>query len=303
MDRLADMRLFIAVIEAGGFAAGGRRLGLSPASVSERIAALEARSGARLLVRTTRSLALTDEGRHFVETARSVLAELDDLEVRLRDGAQRLSGRVRLTAPFDLGRNRIAPIIDRFMADHPDIAVELILSDGIGDLVADGIDFAIRFGALGDSSLVSRRIGANRRLAVAAPSYLSRRGRPRVPTDLEQHDCLVMLFGSRLDDRWRFAHDGREVVVAVKGRRIANDGDLIRRWAIAGCGIALKSIWDVEQDLAAGRLIELLPDNALPSGALQLVYPGGRPLPRRCRALIDTIAEQLRGPAAPDLAT
>lgn len=293
MDRVSDMRLFVAVVDSGGLAAGGRRLGLSPARTSERIAALEEQSGARLLVRTTRSIALTDEGRLFVDTARSVLAEIDDLAARLRDGAETLSGRVRLTAPVDLGRNRIAPILDRFMEQHPGVAIELILSDGFGDLVGEGVDFAVRFGALPDSSHIAQRIGPNRRVPVAAPAYLDRFGRPERPTDLTGHDCLVMLFGARPDNRWRFRDGEREIVVTVKGQRTANDGDLIRRWAIAGHGIAMKSIWDVEDDLAAGRLAELLPEYTLSSGALQIIHPAGRPLPRRCRAAMDAIASEI----------
>lgn len=287
------MRLFVAVIDAGQIGAGGRRLGLSPASASERIAAIEARSGARLLVRTTRSLGMTDEGRLYADVARSILADVDDLDARLRDGTTRISGRLRIEAPVDLGRNRIAPILDRFMAAHPHISVELVLSDGIGDLVSNGIDFSLRFGALSDSSLVARKIGPNRRLTCAAPSYIARQGQPIVPADLAQHDCLVMLFGNRPDNRWRFSRGRDQIVVSVNPRRSANDSDLIRRWAMAGHGIAMKSIWDVSSDLAAGRLVELLPDFTLPDSNLQIVYPAGRAPPLRTRALMDAIAADL----------
>lgn len=284
------MRLFAAVVDAGGLAAGGRRVGLSPASVSERIAALETRSGARLLIRTTRAFSLTDEGRLYLDTARSVLAEIDDLETRLRDGADRISGRIRLGAPVDLGRNRIARLIDDFMDRHPDVAVELILSDGFGDLVGDGMDFALRYGALADSGLIARRLAPNRRLVCASPAYVETQGAPTTPSDLAHHKCLVMMFGDRPQNLWRFQENGRERIVKVTGRRIANDGDLVRRWAIEGRGVALKSLCDVAGDLEEGRLIELLADFAIAEGALQIVYPAGRPLPRRTRALIDAIA-------------
>lgn len=293
MDRISDMRLFVAVIDAGGIGAGGRQMGLSPASSSERIAGIEARAGVRLLVRTTRSLSLTDEGRVYVTAARGILADIDDLDTRLRDGTDRISGRLRITAPVDLGRNRIAPILDRFMAAHPDVSVELILADGFGDLVSENVDFALRFGALADTSLIARRLGPNRRLACAAPSYVARCGSPASPTDLRDHDCLVMMFGDRADDRWRFMGARGEIIVPVTGRRKANDGDLIRQWAIAGHGIALKSIWDVSADLASGALVELLPNHALQGGALQIVFPAGRPPPRRSRALMDAIAADL----------
>ncbi|MET0248327.1 MAG: LysR substrate-binding domain-containing protein [Sphingobium sp.] len=289
MDRISDMQFFTAVIDAGGIGAGGRRLGLSPASASERLAGLEARSGARLLVRTTRSLTLTDEGQLFLEAARGILAEIADLDARLRDGANRISGRIRVETPVDLGRNRIAPILDMFMAAHPDVSVELILGDGFSDLVREGIDFALRFGALADTSLVTRRIGPNRRLPCASPSYIARHGTPRVPAELAEHDCLVMQFGNRPDDRWRFRGEQGDIVVQVKGRRKANDGDLIRQWAVAGHGIAMKSVWDVGADIAAGRLVELLPDHSLAGSALQIIYPAGRQLPRRSRALMDAV--------------
>lgn len=289
MAQLADMRLFVAVVDADGLAAGGRRVGLSPASVSERIAALEARSGARLLIRTTRALSLTDEGRLYLDTARSVLAEIDDLEARLRDGAERISGRIRLGAPVDLGRNRIAPLIDDFMGRHPDVVIELVLSDGLGDLVGDGMDFAIRYGILADSGLIARRVAPNRRLVCASPAYVEAHGAPDSPSNLVQHKCLVMLFGDRPQNLWRFREDGHERVVKIAGSRMANDGDLIRRWAIDGRGIAMKSLCDVAEDVKEGRLIELLADFAVSEGTLQIVYPAGRPLPRRTRALIDAI--------------
>lgn len=291
MDRLSDMALFLAVIDAGGLAAGGRRFGISPASVSERIAALEARSAARLLVRTTRSISLTEEGRILADAARNILSEVDDLDARLREGTDQISGAVRVAAPLDLGRNRIAPILDAFMCEHPAVSVELILSDGLSSLITEGIDFAVRYGAQSDSSMIVKKLAPNRRLICAAPSYLARAGVPLHPQDLRDHDCLVMLFGDRRDDRWPLRQDGREIRISVSGKRTANDGDLIRRWAIAGHGLALKSYWDVCDDLKTGRLAEVLPDYTSSNADLQLVYSSGRPLPRRCRALIDTIAE------------
>lgn len=294
MDRFSDMKLFLAVIDAGGLAAGGRRLGLSPASVSERIAALEARTGARLLVRTTRSLGLTDEGRAYAETARSVLAEIDDLDTRLREGAEQISGHIRIGAPLDLGRNRIAVILDDFMVQNPGISIELILSDGFTDLVTESLDFAIRYGRLADSGQMVRKLADSRRVACASPAYLDRHGSPAIPSDLVAHHCLIMLFGSRPDNRWQFQQDGQVTTVTVRGRRVANDGELIRRWAIEGHGIAMKSIRDIEKELKNGTLIELLPAFAISDSALQIVYPAGRPLPRRSRTLIDFFAEHFR---------
>lgn len=294
MDRLSDFRLFLAVIDAGSLVGGGRRLHLSPASVSERIAALEASLGVRLLVRTTRSLMPTDEGRAFADAARNMLGEIDEITARLRDGVTRLSGRVRLSAPIDLGRNRIAPVIDRFLADHPEVSIELLLSDAISDLIAEDIDFAIRLGALEDSSQTAIKIADNRRVACAAPAYLASAGIPSEPAALRDHTCLVMRFGQRRDDRWHFVKDGRDVTVKVTGTRAANDGDLIRRWAIAGHGIAMKSVADIGTDLATGRLVEVLSDFSKPAGALQIVYTAGRMMPRRSRMVMECIVDALK---------
>jgi DNA-binding transcriptional LysR family regulator len=298
MDRFADMQLFLAVAETGGFAAGGRRLGLSPASVTARIAALEERSGVRLFNRTTRTVTLTDEGQTFGEAARNILAEIEELDLRLTADKDSLSGYVRIAAPFDLGRNRIAPVLDRFMAEHPRIKVELLLSDGFIDLVGNRIDLALRYGNLPDSSLMARRLGDNRRVVCASPDYLERHGTPETPEQLAGHNCLIMLIGDKPRSRWEFLVDGKAQNLTVSGNRITNDGELIRRWALEGQGIALKSIWDVHDDLAQGRLVELLKDFAVPDNSLQLVYPTAQSLPKRTRALINALVQELGQPNA-----
>lgn len=290
MDRFSDMTLFLAIVDAGGLAAGGRKLGLSPARVSERMQAMEAQVGVRLLTRTTRSINLTEEGRLYVEAARGILADVDDLDTRLRDGGKRISGPIRVAAPFDLGRNRIAPLLDAFMAAHPAISVELALSDAFGNLVDEGIDIAVRYGRLEDSGLVVRRLADSRRIVCASPDYVAQHGEPAAPHDLTGHNCLLMRFGLHRDDRWPFMAEGRETIVHVSGNRTANDGDLIRRWALAGYGVAFKSIWDVADDLSSGRLVELLGNHAPPSSGVQIVYPAARNLPRRVRAVIDYLA-------------
>jgi DNA-binding transcriptional LysR family regulator len=296
MDRFADMQLFLAVAETGGFAAGGRRLGLSPASVTARIAALEERSGVRLFNRTTRTVTLTDEGQTFGEAARNILAEIEELDQRLTTDKDSLSGHLRIAAPFDLGRNRIAPILDRFMVEHPRIKVELLLSDGFIDLVGNRIDLALRYGNLPDSSLMARRLGDNRRVVCASPEYLERHGHPDTPEQLAGHNCLIMVFGDKPDNRWQFLIDGKPQVLTVSGNRTTNDGELIRSWALEDQGIALKSVWDVQDDLAKGRLVELLKDFAVPDNSLQLVYPTAQSLPKRTRALIDAIVQELGQP-------
>lgn len=290
---LDNLTLFLMIIEKGGLSAAGRELGLSPASVSERLATLEAYYGVTLLTRTTRSISLTDEGRLLAEGARRLLAEADELESRVRLGAQKISGPVRLSAPVDLGQSRIVPILDRFLDCHPDVTIDLNLTDSFVDLVSQGIDFAVRYGTLADSTLKAKPIGENRRVVCASPSYLERNGTPQHPDDLLRHDCIVMRFGINSDRVWSFRVNGEPYPVTVRGRRTANTGDLVRRWALLGHGLCLKSVWDVQADLNAGRLIEVLAPFSAGRTALQIVYPPTRVQPRRVRALIDTITREL----------
>lgn len=291
MDRLQAYSLFVKIVEKKGLAAAGRELGLSPATVTERLRALEQDLGAQLLNRTTRSISLTDEGRVLFEGARKLLSEAKDLNARIQYGAAQLSGPIRLSAPLDLGRNKITPLVDRFMTENPSVEIELVLTDGFLDLVAQGIDFAIRLGDLRDSSLKAKKLGENRRLACAAPNYLQRFGTPKSPDDLHNHNCILMRFGPFVDHEWHFQVKGAPLSVAVRGNRIANDGELVRRWCVDGHGITLKSIWDVEDDLAAGRLREVLAQFAPAPTAIQIVYPGGQAMTRRVRALIEYLAE------------
>jgi len=290
---LNHLELFLLIIEKGGLSAAGRELGLSPASVSERLAALESHYGVALLTRTTRSISLTDEGRTLAEGARRLLAEAEELDSRVRLGAQSLSGPVRLSAPVDLGQARIVPIVDRFLDQHREVSVELNLTDGFVDLVSQGLDFAVRYGTLADSSLKVKPIGENRRVVCAAPGYLERMGVPLHPDELHGHDCIVMRFGINSDHQWSFLVDGKPYSVAVRSRRMANHGELVRRWALQGHGLCLKSVWDVQADLDGGRLIEVLAPYSAARTALQIVYPGTRSQPRRVRALIEAIATEL----------
>lgn len=290
---LDGLRLFVLIVEKGGLSAAGREMGLSPATVSERLAALESYYGAALLKRTTRSISLTDEWRLLVEGARRLLAEADDMESRIRFGTQNISGPIRLTAPVDLGQNRIVPILDRFLDRHPAVSIDLNLTDSFVDLVAQGIDFAVRYGTLEDSTLKARVIGENRRLICAAPTYLQRQGVPQHPADLLDHDCILMRFALGIDRAWSFRVDGREYAVNVRARRTTNNGELIKRWALAGVGLCKKSVWDVQTDLDAGRLVEVLAPFSTPLTALHIVYPPNSVQPRRVKTLIDMIAGEL----------
>lgn len=290
---LENLSLFLRIVEKGGLAVAGREVGLSPATVSERLASLEAYYGAALLTRTTRAISLTEEGRALVEGARRLLAEAEELESRVRRGANVISGPVRLSAPEDLGRRLLVPVIDAFLAEHPAVTVDLNLTDGNVDIVGQGMDFAIRHGMLADSSLRAKSLGENRRVVCAAPAYLAAHGTPVHPDELAAHDCIVMRFGQNIDRDWPFLIDGVMRKVTVHGQRVVNDGGLVRQWCREGRGIALKSIRDVADDLATGALVELLEDFSAGGTALQIVYPPSAVQPRRVRMLIDRIAATL----------
>ncbi len=292
---LDNIALFLQIVEKGSLVAAGREVGLSSTTVSERLAALEAHFGVVLLNRTTRAISLTEEGRTLVEGARQVLGEVEDLETRIRFGAQTLSGPIRISAPSDIGRTVISAEINRFLSDHPAISIELVLSDAYVDIVGQGFDIAVRFGQVTDSSLRVRSLGQRRRVVCAAPSYIEAHGAPRNPFDLKNHNCLVMRFGMNLDNVWRLGPNAMKQIVTVRGDRVANDGALVRQWCLAGYGIILKSELDVGPDIRAGYLLELLPDYAPPATPVQMLFPPSRAQPRRVRALADRLAVALQG--------
>jgi DNA-binding transcriptional LysR family regulator len=292
---LSNIALFLLIVEKGSLTAAGREAGLSPTTVSERLAALEAHYAVVLLNRTTRAISLTEEGRTLVEGARRVLGEVEDLQTRIRFGAEKLSGLIRVSAPSDVGRTVVSDAITGFLTAHPDITIELQLSDGYADIVGQGVDLAVRFGAVTDSSLRARSLGPKRRLVCASPAYVAAHGAPREPADLKAHNCLLMRFGSNLDNVWRLGPDAKKQVVTVRGNRVANDGALVRQWCLAGLGIALKSELDVGRDIRAGRLVELLAQHAPPAAPMQMLFPPGRAQPRRVRAFAQCIADAVEG--------
>ena len=290
---LNNIVLFQKIVEKGSLSGAGRELGLSPTTVSERLTALEAHYGVVLLNRTTRAISLTEEGRTLVEGAKHVLGEIEDLETRIRHGAETLSGLIRISAPSDLGRTFVSREINRFMAQHPSISVELLLSDGNIDIVGQGFDIAVRYGAVTDSSLRVRSMGLWRRLVCAAPSYLQKHGTPRTPADLRGHNCLIMRFGPNLDNVWQLGPNALKQIITVQGDRVANDSALVGQWALAGHGIMFRSELDVGADIKAGRLVEVLADHA-PQTPIHMLFPPSRAQPRRVRALADHLAACLK---------
>ncbi|WP_375229033.1 LysR family transcriptional regulator [Roseobacter sp. S98] len=287
---LDNLALFLTIAEKGSLVAAARDKGISTTTVSDRLAALETHYGVVLFNRTTRSISLTPEGQMLVDGARGVLSEVSDLDARIRFGAATLSGPVRISAPIDLGHGIVSRVIAQFTAENPSVSVDLSVSDAYVDLVGEGFDLALRFGEIPDTSLRVRTLGHFRRLVCAAPAYLDRHGSPEKPEDLSQHNCLIMRFGATPDNVWRFGKGPSARRITVRGNRVANDGSLIRTWALEGHGIVLKSELDVMHDIRARRLVSLMEDALPPSGPLQMLFPPGRAQPRRVGAFAAQIS-------------
>jgi DNA-binding transcriptional LysR family regulator len=297
MDRVKAMETFVSVAQRGSLAAAARAEGVVPAIIGRRLDALEEHLGVKLLVRTTRRLTLTPEGSAFLEDCQRLLAELAQAEANVSAGGQTVRGHLRITAPAGFGRQRVAPLVPLFRARHPEVTVSLNLSDRLVDLVAEGYDCAVRVGDLPDSTLISTRLADNRRLVVAAPSYLRRHGTPRTPHDVLQHDCLVLSSDASQTRGWAFTMtegDGRRKVIHIRprGPLDCTDGQVLYEWCIAGLGLAWRSTWEVQADIDAGRLVSVLDDYAAPPNGIYAVYPSARHLPRRVRAWIDFLKEQ-----------
>ena len=299
MDKLGDIDLFVRVVKHQGLAAAGREIGLSPARMTARINGLEERYGVRLLHRTTRQISLTDEGRQFYVSCERILAEVEQAETSLQTGKANFSGGLRITAPSDLGQQHIAPVLSNFIKLHPGITPYLYLSDSVTDLVGDGFDIGIRFGRLEDSSLIARKLASNKRILCASPDYLTKRGTPKIPADLVQHDCLTLVRMTEPLTTWYFQNNEKSSSVAIKAARASNDGALIRRWAVEGAGIAIKSYWDIASDLKAKRLVTILDNYQLDfnragtSGRADLhaIYPNRKFIPQRTQAFINALIE------------
>ncbi|KMJ52966.1 LysR family transcriptional regulator [Vogesella sp. EB] len=279
------METFVAVVNLGSLSAAARQEGVVAAMIGRRLDALEERLGVKLLVRTTRSVTLTQEGTAFFEDCQRILAELAEAEAAVASGSGRARGHLRLSAPAGFGRRHVAPHIASFQQSHPDLRVTLDLSDRLVDLARDRIDCAIRISDLADSSLVAVRLAENRRVVVAAPAYLARHGIPRTLEDLAGHNCLSL--GESQSRGWTFKVDGELLNLRVRGVLECNDGAVLHDWALAGLGLAWRSLWEVKDDLSDGRLVTVLERFSSPDYPVYAVVPQRRFLPGRVRLFID----------------
>ncbi|MGY2487331.1 LysR family transcriptional regulator [Cupriavidus sp. CP313] len=294
MENLGDIRLFVEAANLGGLSAAGRKLGLSPAAASARLVKLEATLKTRLFERTTRQLRLTEEGRMYLLHCQQALQALEDAHAALQAGRSVVRGKVRISATSDFGRHVLKGWLDEFNVQYPEVTFALVLSDSLSNLLLDDIDLAIRFGVPPDSSLVARRLASNRRVLCASPEYVATHGAPDHPRDLARFDCIVLGTAVGLTNDWRFTRGGEveSYTLPLASSRETNDGALAREWAVAGYGIAMKSVWDIGADLRAGKLNILMPEWRSPDVPVHALYQRSRYMAPRVRALLDFLIER-----------
>jgi LysR family transcriptional activator of dmlA len=303
MDR-GDLALVLAIRDQGSLAGASATLDVVPSVVTKRLSALEARLGQRLFERTTRRLSVTAEGEAVCLHARTLLEGFAALESELGERQNELVGTIRLAATFGFGRRWLGPALAAFQARHPGLQIELLLTERLPDLGAEGYDGALWLWAVQQrraADWVTRRIARNQRVLAASPAYIGRRGMPGTVDALSTHDCLVARENGEVNQHqfalWTLRHmrDGSTARVRVQGPLTSNSGEMVRDWCLAGHGIMLRSLWDIAPQLASGELVRVLPHHAMPDADIHWVAPWRPKTPRRVRLLLDHLAEQFRG--------
>ena len=300
MDKFSDMAMFVSIVKHQGLAAAGRDLGLSPATMTARLQALEERYGVKLLNRSTRHVSLTDSGELYYKACIDILDNVDEVENLIQNGVKEVKGSLKIVAPKDIGKQYILPILNEFSELYPDVVPYLYLNDHISNIAESGMDIVIRYGELADSSLILRRLSPSRRVLCASPEYLAKHGTPLKPQDLVNHDCLVMLRSNEELKTWHFQEQDKKRSITVVPKRFSDDGEVIRRWALEGAGIALKSILDVQADINNLRLVTVLngymknfnTSTSVSSADLNVVYISKNYQPKRIRLFLDFIFER-----------
>lgn len=293
MDKLHAMTTFVRIVEAGSLTAAADRLGTSPTSVVRSLSGLERALGVRLLNRTTRRMALTDEGREYFERCRHLLQDIEEAEAALLARQVKPAGRLVITAPVMFGRLHVGPAVTDFLAAYPELRIELLLLDRVVDLIHEGIDLAVRIGTLPESSLVAVPLGTTGRVVCASPEYLARHGQPENPAELQKHRA-IRITGSSLEPDWSFQENGRPLRVTMPENLSTNHIDFAIDACLKGLGCGRFLAYQVREQLAAGKLVRLLSAYELPPVPVNFAYPHARLLSSRVRAFIDRAAPQLR---------
>ena len=298
MDKLKAIESFVSVASRGSLTAAANAEGVAPAIMGRRLDTLEAHLGVKLLVRTTRRISLTHEGSAFLEDCQRLLTDFANAEASVTAGGVKASGHLRITAPAGFGRRHVAPLVPRFRELHEGLTISLNLSDRVVDITGEGFDCAVRVGDLPDSSLVSVRLAENRRLCVATPNYLKAHGKPFHPNDLARFACLTLSSDASQSRGWAFSvptpsnarsvNEGAEVIYLKPGGPLdCSDGQVLHEWCLAGFGIAWRSTWEVEAEIAAGTLVEVLQEFAAPPNGFYALFAHAKHLPLRVRLWID----------------
>jgi DNA-binding transcriptional LysR family regulator len=295
MGQFRQISTFVEVVARGSLSAAARAEGIAPAMIGRRLDALESRLGVKLLQRTTRKLALTNEGAAFLEDCQRILGELEEAETAVAERSARASGHLLVSAPAGFGRQHVAPLLPSFLAEHRDVTINLNLSDRLVDVVGEGVDVAIRIASLSDSSLVAVKLADNHRVLVGSPAYFKRHGTPLSLADLARHNCLAI--SSEGSQRgWTFVDHGKPVTLKVAGNMVCNDGEVLLDWALAGKGLAWRSMWEVGPEIRAGRLHTVLDQHAAPGNDIHAVFAQRRHLPLRIRAFVDFLRHTYNQP-------
>jgi DNA-binding transcriptional LysR family regulator len=291
MDPVSDLAFFSLLVKKGSLAAAAQELGVTPPSVSKRLAAIESRLRVRLLNRTTRRISLTPEGETYLSEGERITADLQMLEQRISGGALHPQGMLKIGATFGFGRRHIAPALAEFAHQYPEVEVQLYLADRIVNLVEGGFDAVIHFGELPDVRLTARKIANNRRLVCAAPAYLAKYGEPATPRDLQKHRCIFIRESDEIYGQWHFESGARQETIKVRGQMSTNDGECALIWALAGHGVIMRSEWDAAPYIRSGRLRVLLKDWDLPNADIHVIFPTKSHLSAKTRVLVDFLLE------------
>lgn len=272
MSPVSELAFFVQLVRAGSLAATARELDLTPPAVSKRLAQLEQRLGVRLLNRTTRSISLTAEGELYLVNAQRILGEIEEMEQQVSSSRAEPRGLLRVNAPLGFGRTHVGPAVSSFVHRHPEVEVQLQLTDRPINLPDDATDVAIRFGELPDSRLIARKIASNRRRLCATPGYLARHGHPETPKDLARHNCIVLRQNDLAFGVWRFSRGKQSESIKVAGGLSTNDGEVALKWALDGHGILMRAEWNLARHLRSGELVEVLQDYETPPADIYAVY-------------------------------
>ncbi|WP_314439625.1 LysR family transcriptional regulator [Massilia timonae] len=289
MDKVKQMWAFVDAVDKGSLARAALGQNITPVMLGRRIDALERRLGVKLLHRTTRHLTLTESGSVFLEHCRRLLADIDLAETIVSEGRDQASGHLIVSAPAAFGRLHVAPHAPAYLAANPNVQISFNLTDHVVDLVREGYELGIRIGGVLDPSFVAVRLATNRRVVCGTPDYFARCGVPRTLEELAQHNCLAFNLQGGQQRGWYFQKEGKPVTIKVNGNLDCNDGELLHRWASEGLGLAWRSTWEIQAQLAAGELVTVLDEFALPDYDIMAVYMQQRHLPARVRSFIDTL--------------